>query len=162
VITALTYGGFLFIVFAVWMWRRGQKVLALQVGIALAVALLETSLLKHFFHRERPTTIELYQFWMPMHHIFADRYSFPSGHASQSFAAAAVIFMHYRGWRGWSVLGFALLIGFCRIYEGMHWPTDVLAGIVVGLLASWLALYLSQNQSLRARLALDADLEAKT
>ncbi|HEY9681321.1 MAG TPA: phosphatase PAP2 family protein [Oculatellaceae cyanobacterium] len=151
-LTAVTYGGALWALLAVWLWRRGQRLLAVQIGLALIIALCETSVLKHFFHRERPTTIELYQLWMPLHNIFADKYSFPSGHTSQSFAAAGAIFMRYSDWRGRLALAFALLIGFCRIYEGMHWPSDVVVGIVIGLLASWIAVQCSRIESFRRRL----------
>ena len=139
-LTAVTYGGALWVVLALWLWSRGYKLLAIQIGVAIAIALAETSVLKHLFHRTRPVAVDLYEFWMPMHKLFADQYSFPSGHSSLSFAAAGVIFLKFRDWRGWTALLVALIVGLCRIYEGMHWPTDVLAGMVIGLIASALAL----------------------
>jgi undecaprenyl-diphosphatase len=145
ILTAVTYGGALWVGFAVVLWKRGYRLLAIQIGLAMILALAQTSVLKHLFHRARPVAVDLFLFWMPMHNLFADQYSFPSGHTSLSFAAAFVIFYKFRDWRGWSALGLALVVGLARIYEGMHWPTDVLAGILIGLIASALAIPMSRR-----------------
>jgi undecaprenyl-diphosphatase len=141
VLTGITYGGVLWIIFAIVFWKKGYRLLAAQIGIAIIVALVETSILKHIFHRARPTAVDLYEIWMPMHKLFADSYSFPSGHTSLAFAAAGVIFNKFRSRLGWSALALALVIGLCRIYEGMHWPTDVLVGILVGIAGSAASVY---------------------
>jgi undecaprenyl-diphosphatase len=145
ILTAVTYGGVLWVGFALFLWKRGYRLLAIQIGLAMILGLAETSILKHIFHRARPVSVDLFQFWMPMHQLFADQYSFPSGHTSLSFAAAGIIFYKFPDWRGWSALGLALVVGLCRIYEGMHWPTDVLTGILIGLSASALAVPLSRR-----------------
>lgn len=62
-------------------------------------------------------------------------YSFPSGHTSASFAAATAIYAIDRRW-GAAAYVLAALIGFSRLYLGVHFPTDVLAGAVVGILAA--------------------------
>lgn len=63
--------------------------------------------------------------------------SFPSGHASVAFALAFYVFFHDRGW-GWSFIVMAALITLGRIFVGVHYPLDVMAGLVVGYLAAWL------------------------
>ena len=147
ILTAITYAGLIWIVLAVFLWWRGQKLLAQQIILALIVGAVEMAVLKHLFHRERPITITLYEFWMPLHNLFADRYSFPSGHTVLSFAAAFVLLKSYRDWRGWLPIAVAILVGLCRIYEGMHWPTDVIAGIFFGLLAAGAGILLARNLS---------------
>lgn len=144
-LTGITYGGALWLVIAIVLWKKGYKLLAAQMAIATVIGLVETSVLKHIFHRARPTVVELYEFWMPMHKVFADSYSFPSGHTALSFAAAGVLFAKFRNHIGWLALLLALLVGLSRIYEGMHWPTDVLVGILVGLAASAAAIYASKR-----------------
>ena len=63
-------------------------------------------------------------------------YSFPSGHTGASFAAvAALYFGKNRLWLPGLVL--ACLIAFSRVYLYVHYPTDILAGIALGILTGW-------------------------
>jgi len=57
--------------------------------------------------------------------------SFPSGHASNNFAVAAVAAMFFRRW-GWLVFLPALLVSYSRIYVGSHWPFDILVSAFLG------------------------------
>ena len=70
-------------------------------------------------------------------------FSFPSGHTASSFAAAVAM---YRGLpKKYSIPGLILasLIAFSRLYVGVHYPTDILGGIIsgtlLGILASWVS-----------------------
>ncbi|XHR28756.1 MAG: phosphatase PAP2 family protein [Chthoniobacteraceae bacterium] len=57
--------------------------------------------------------------------------SFPSGHTSDNFAAAAVLALFFRRWgRGYFLV--AAAIGYSRIYTGSHWPSDVLISMFLG------------------------------
>ena len=80
-------------------------------------------------------------------------FSFPSGHTSSSFATAVAIFMMDRRIKNIAdgitkssatVLGtasmiLAVAIGYSRLYVGVHFPTDVLAGVVIGIFSAWAA-----------------------
>lgn len=57
--------------------------------------------------------------------------SFPSGHTAALFAAAAALVMYYKV-KGLPALGVALLVAVSRLYLCMHYPSDVLGGIVIG------------------------------
>ena len=59
-------------------------------------------------------------------------YSFPSGHTLASFEAAAVLLMQYRA-KAVPALVLALLIAFSRLYLYVHYPSDVLAGALLGV-----------------------------
>jgi undecaprenyl-diphosphatase len=59
--------------------------------------------------------------------------SFPSSHAANCFALATVISVFYRR-RGWIAFIPAAIVAFSRMYVGVHWPVDVLAGCLIGAL----------------------------
>ena len=67
---------------------------------------------------------------------FPGGYSFPSGHAAGAFAAFSTwCFREKRHYL--PLLGFAALIGFSRVYIGVHYPLDVVAGAVIGLIIGY-------------------------
>ena len=70
--------------------------------------------------------------------------SFPSGHTSGSFAAAFALYRGVSKKIGIPVLILAGLIAVSRLYVGVHYPTDVLAGVAVGLLCSFGAYFIIQ------------------
>ena len=69
-------------------------------------------------------------------------YSFPSGHTSSSFAAAFIIYRMMPKKAGIPALILAAMIGFSRMYVGVHYPTDVLGGVLVAFVSSVWAHYL--------------------
>ena len=63
-------------------------------------------------------------------------FSFPSGHTSSSFAFAFAVYLLLPKKYGIPAMVLALLIGLSRLYVGVHYPTDILGGILVGCLCS--------------------------
>lgn len=68
-------------------------------------------------------------------------YSFPSGHAAFYFALAISIFLFNKKWGTVFLIG-AALISIARIMAGIHWPLDILGGIIVSLSAVFLSRFL--------------------
>ena len=106
---------------------------------ALLIGLLVGNVfLKEWVMRPRPfvTHPELTALLDP-----GDQWSFPSGHTLSSFAAAtALCFFHRKA--GAVAYAVAALIGFSRLYACVHYPTDVLAGLLIGILCGLLAAWL--------------------
>lgn len=71
-------------------------------------------------------------------------HSFPSGHTVSAFSFV-VAWLALFGLRAAPLVLIALLAGFSRVAVGAHWPVDVLAGALVGLLGGWLGLRLSRH-----------------
>ncbi|MDB5268600.1 MAG: hypothetical protein JWP58_1640 [Hymenobacter sp.] len=104
-----------------WGTRRQAWFFGLSVGGAMALNVL----VKALFARPRPAL------WLSLKPAFY--YSFPSGHAMGAAAVATalgfLLWQHRGHWLAW-VLGplFALAVGWSRMYLGVHYPSDVLAG----------------------------------
>jgi undecaprenyl-diphosphatase len=111
------------------MWRR-PAILLMTVAADLAAELL-SDLGKAIIPRHRPFE---HQLGPP-----STTHSFPSGHAATSFACATVL-AHYAPRYRVPFFVLASLIAFSRVYNGMHYPTDVLAGAVLGVLTALLLL----------------------
>ena len=112
------------------MWRR-PNVFLLVVTTWLTMSFVNT-LLKYAVQRDRPPTIILDP--EPLMEVPTTS-SFPSGHTSTSFACAYVISRLAPRLTVY-VFVLAALIGFSRIYVGVHYPLDVLAGAVLGLVVA--------------------------
>ena len=111
-------------------WRR-PYVFLLVATTALTTSFV-TTLFKYLVQRDRPPTIVLDP--EPLMDVPTTS-SFPSGHTSTSFACAYVI---SRLAPRLTVFVFVLaaLIGFSRVYVGVHYPLDVLAGAVLGVVVA--------------------------
>ena len=106
--------------------------------ISMVIGLIVVNIaLKNWVARVRPyELIQGLNLMIDRQHDF----SFPSGHATNSLACAWVIFRLMDRKYGIPALALALLISFSRLYVAVHYPTDVFAGIVVGIVAAELAM----------------------
>ena len=66
-------------------------------------------------------------------------YSFPSGHTAASFASVSALYFAARKRMAAGALIVSVLIAFSRMYLYVHYPTDVLGGLIIGLLCGWIA-----------------------
>ena len=119
-----------------YLWKqKAWQQAGIDGLLAHALAGLAVQILKHLIGRPRPrwTHQEAFEFG-PSWQGGLD--AFPSGHASASFAVAAVLARYFPEWRGlW--YGGALFVGMARVAGGSHFPTDVLGGAVLGFLIGY-------------------------
>lgn len=135
-------------VIAAVYWISRHKKAGLLVLSSVVGATVINLVLKGIFQRDRP------DFWM--HLVQETGYSFPSGHAMASSALAiALLFLLWKTSTRWYALvisiSYILLVGLSRMYLGVHYPTDIVAGWCVSFLwVSIVALALYQYMVIKA------------
>jgi undecaprenyl-diphosphatase len=139
-ITHLGDAGIFWIVIAVVLTcTKKYRKAGIAALVSLVLSLIFTNgILKNLFDRPRPYTFdESVKLLIATPHDS----SFPSGHSSASMAAAFSFFL-YNKKIGIPAIVLALLIAFSRLYIFVHYPTDVLVGLIVGTIyavtAAWI------------------------
>ncbi len=142
VITRLGSEGAIWIVLAIALFinRKYRKVgFAILCSLALEL-LLCNIILKPLVARIRPCDVNMAV------QLLINRptdFSFPSGHTAASFATvSALYFSRQRLWK--PALALAVLISFSRLYLYVHYPTDVLAGIMLGIIVGFMGCKLAE------------------
>lgn len=130
-ITALGNSGVFWIILGVILLCLPKtRLCGICVLLCLAVdAVIGEVILKNIFCRVRPCNINPI---VDMLIAAPGSYSFPSGHTASSFTAATAIFLTHRR-AGVAAYILAILIAFSRLYCYVHFPTDVLAGVLLGV-----------------------------
>lgn len=121
---------------AVFFLFKKTRITGMEILAALLISLIiNNMILKNLVARVRPyETVEGLRLLIEKQ----PDWSFPSGHSSSSFAAAAVIWLNHRK-TGRAAVVLAGLIAFSRLYVGVHYLTDVLFGAADGILIGWAA-----------------------
>lgn len=125
--------GVVFLLIAEKDWRRRIYFFSLSaISVILARGII-VEIIRFFYDRPRPFEA------LGIEPLILNNGapSFPSGHAAFFFALALAVFFTNKKW-GYRFFAGALLIGIARIFIGIHWPLDILAGAVVGLISAFL------------------------
>lgn len=125
------------LIVAVFIYFKSLRKAGILMGISLLLEfLLNNLIIKNLFARIRP--YEVIDGLILLVGKAPD-YSFPSGHTGSAFALAVVIFMVMDRKYGIIALVLASLMGFSRLYVGIHYPSDVLGGVILGVVTSVIA-----------------------
>ena len=148
VITVLGDAGIFWIAIAVVLlfFPKTRKI-GLGMGAALLMGLVICNLmLKPMIARIRPYDYQLENFGVTIKLLIEAQhdFSFPSGHTIASFEAATVILLHNKKY-GIPAMVLACLIAFSRLYLYVHYPTDVIASIILGIGLAFLGKFLVQK-----------------
>ena len=123
-----------FVLYILSNFKSRKRIYLFLLGALSLIASrgLITELIKYFYHRARPVVeLGLSSSGEPL------TSSFPSGHMALVVPLALLIWHENKKVGKWFILG-AVLVGIGRIATGLHWPTDILAGIVVGVASFYL------------------------
>lgn len=126
---------FLILLFVIWLFTDRRQSSAQKwfwfftafgsAGIARGVI---TEIIRYFYHHSRPFVEN------PVVVLIEENsHSFPSGHVIFIFALAAVAYF-YNKKLGWIIGIGGLVVGLARVIAGVHWPSDILGGIIIGVL----------------------------
>ena len=137
-ITTLGNAGFIWIVLTILLCLsvRYRKAGFNCVSALFLSLLINNVFLKNFIARSRP--FDVISSLVPLITKPTD-YSFPSGHTACSFAVGFFLFRKLPKKYGIPALLLAVLISFSRLYVGVHYPSDVIAGMISGICISYLA-----------------------
>lgn len=152
------WGVLYFILVALWLWYAPSnartalrhKRAVMMIALAALVALLVVNIFDVVTPRPRP--------FVALDHIVAvnvltDPASFPSLHVTMAFCFATMLLLLRYKTLGWVSMVVAVLIGLSRVIVGVHYPTDIFGGVIVGVVAavaiyyeaSWIRDYLPSN-----------------
>ena len=143
-----------YLFFAYLMYRCfGLKQTIVVCGlIALTVGISDLNAkycFKEVFERFRPTHHEVLKGQLHLVNDYSGgKFGFISSHASNMFSIATMVFLligkKYK-WLFWLLLTWASLIGYSRVYLGVHYPSDVFVGAIVGCAIAGILYYLSKQ-----------------
>jgi len=127
------YAGYGLLIFLaiLFLWNRTYGAVLFQALVAAFISRgILTEAIRFFWHRARPfETLSFPPLVQKLSEVYA---SFPSGHAAFYFAISIVVFLHSKK-MGSIFLAVSFLMGIARIYGGVHWASDIVGGVLLGI-----------------------------
>jgi undecaprenyl-diphosphatase len=140
----ITYFGNVFVVLIVitslFLWEEKKREWIPTLWSSFIASIGVGLVLKWIIARPRPMTELVYA-------ITALNYSFPSTHATAAFAALPILDKEFPKFK-WFWILFAVLVAVSRVYIGVHYLSDVIAGALLGYLIGYLFVYIEEKYKL--------------
>ncbi len=124
------------------VFKKTRKVGTAMLGAIIIGALFTNITIKPIIARPRPYIDEshiFHQWWLDAGAHVESEFSFPSGHTTSAMAAMTGLFFTTNKKVSWSAFIFAVVMGITRIYLCVHFPSDILGGLVIGFIAGLLS-----------------------
>ena len=123
--------------------REKLQIFWVTIISAVIARLGVTELIRFFYHRPRPFTD------LPVNQLFtSNEWSFPSGHATFFFAMATAIYLYNKKW-GTVFFIAAILITISRVIAGIHYPSDIVGGALIGVAVAYVTYYFARRIAIR-------------
>lgn len=149
-ITKLGNSGFIWVVLSIiLLFPKKTR----RAGILSLVALLGSLCITNFFLKNYVARVRPYEVVQGLNCLVdkAVDWSFPSGHASAGFASAVVIYKSRPKRLGIPCMILAFLIALSRLYVGIHYPSDVICGAIIGTLIGLIVFWLFGEKKYKKR-----------
>jgi len=129
----------LFLYFSAYSKRKKLYIFCTTIISIIIACLGIREIIRFFYHRPRPfIAYQVYQL------LSENKWSFPSGHSAFFFAMATAIYLHNKKW-GVGFFIAAIIINISRIIAGVHYPSDILGGMIIGVVVAYTVLYLAKK-----------------
>ncbi|GAA0124965.1 phosphatase PAP2 family protein [Clostridium sp. CTA-19] len=140
IITSLGNWGVIWIIISCLLIinKKYRNIGLMALGALILSTILGEGILKHIIKRTRPC-VDI----SPINLLIKKplSYSFPSGHTTSSFAVVGVLYRYFKNYT-FELFAIAILIAFSRLYLYVHYPTDILGGIILGLICSKIIIHI--------------------
>ena len=142
--TKLGDGGIFLILVALFLmlFKKSRKVGIGMLGGIIIGALFTNIAIKNIVARPRPYNYQqVYRDWFQSiwHCSLESEFSFPSGHTTAAMASMTPVFLFCNKKKSWAAFLFVIALGATRNYIMVHFPSDILGGILIGMIAGILS-----------------------
>ncbi len=130
------------VLYLIVLWKGGRKtrtVALLLIPLVFFTDKLSSAVIKPLVMRPRPCTVFSDDFVHLL--VTCTNYSFPSSHAVNNFGVATFLSYYYVRWQ-WAFISFATVISLSRVIVGVHYPSDIIGGAIIGVLCAYIIIWL--------------------
>lgn len=128
----------LYVYLAYYLWRKFplsyMRIIFMAISVAALSDILCAQFLKNIFQRTRPCHLVEYAGWLRQFPYCSQTFSFPSCHAMNHAALATFLYFFIQKGKRFLLVLWVFVISFSQVYIGVHFPSDVIGGMLLGLI----------------------------